>query len=75
MNEFQSIIGFDIPIGFCYATCDDIFRKPMIGIYNLYLKKLKFIKRIIKYYIIVVILVVVIYSLHIIANYLLKHQN
>lgn len=76
MDKFLNILGFDIPIGFCYATCYDIFRKPMIGIYNFILEKIKIYKRIIKYNIIVVmhvedlvILVVVIYSLHTIANY------
>ena len=34
MDEFQTILGMDICIGFCYASCDDIFRKPMIGIYT-----------------------------------------
>tara|TARA_X000000950_G_C13855752_1_gene636465 strand:- start:533 stop:1636 length:1104 start_codon:yes stop_codon:yes gene_type:complete len=41
MDDFQTVLGIDICIGFCYATCDDIFRKPMVGMYNFISKKTK----------------------------------
>ena len=41
MDEFQTILGIDVYIGFCYATCDDVFRKPMIGMYHFILQKIK----------------------------------
>ena len=49
MDEFQTILGMDICIGFCYATSDDIFRKPMIGMYKFILEKIQSKSKIIYY--------------------------
>lgn len=49
MDEFQTILGMDICIGFCYATCDDVFRKPMVAMYEFISNKIQFKSKIMYY--------------------------